>query len=261
MAEKTLNLPEVIIEIILSKLPVKILLRFKCVSKSWLSLITSETLIKTHFQNSLQNTCFPHSRVIIGHEPLYQCSLQSLLNEPLSVAAIPLHDPLKMNRNKFLGCCNGIVCVMVSWRDFVFWNPSTRVSKKIPELGLGDEKESRVLTAGFGWDESRDDYKVVVVIVHDDPPKPAICKVYSSKARSWKIVESSHDLEEMGFTFNFQTAGTFVNGKLLWVVGRDRREGIICFDLKSESFAMMEPPPFHLYRWTRPRLGVLGGCL
>lgn len=111
----------------------------------------------------------------------------------------------------------------------MFWNPSTRVSKKIPELGLGGVKESRILTAGFGWDESRDDYKVLVVIVHADPPKPAICKVCSSKARSWKIVESPHDLEEMGFTFNFETAGTFAEGKLLWVVGRDRREGIICF--------------------------------
>lgn len=133
------HLPEVIIEMILSKLPVKILLRFKCVSKSWLSLITTEALIKTHFQNSLQNTCFPHSRVIIEHQPLHQCSQQSLLNEPLSVAAIPLHDPLKMNRNKFLGCCNGFVCVIYGELDRVetscFGTPPPEFRRKYQNSG------------------------------------------------------------------------------------------------------------------------------
>ncbi|KAI8529405.1 hypothetical protein RHMOL_Rhmol12G0222400 [Rhododendron molle] len=47
-----LHMPEEIIDEILVKLPVKSLLRFKCVSKSWCSIITSHGFILNHLRNS-----------------------------------------------------------------------------------------------------------------------------------------------------------------------------------------------------------------
>src|SRR3954466_4024546 len=50
MAETTVFLPlELIIEILL-KLPVKTLLRFRCVCKSWLSLISNNSFATSHFE-------------------------------------------------------------------------------------------------------------------------------------------------------------------------------------------------------------------
>ncbi|XP_042515312.1 F-box protein CPR1-like [Macadamia integrifolia] len=47
------NLPEDLIIDILSRLPVKSLLRFRCVSKPWCTLITDPSFIKMHLNRSL----------------------------------------------------------------------------------------------------------------------------------------------------------------------------------------------------------------
>ena len=49
-------LPEELIVEILSWVPVKPLMRFKCVSKTWNSLIFHPTFVKLHLQRSSTNT-------------------------------------------------------------------------------------------------------------------------------------------------------------------------------------------------------------
>lgn len=54
---------------ILSRLPVKTLLRCKLVSKSWLSIISSRDFIKTHLSRSTDNPHFTHHQLILCDAP------------------------------------------------------------------------------------------------------------------------------------------------------------------------------------------------
>ncbi|EYU32835.1 hypothetical protein MIMGU_mgv1a023169mg, partial [Erythranthe guttata] len=76
------DLPEEIIEeILLCNLPVKTLLRFKCVSKQWRSLISSKHFVERHLAKN--SSSLDHRKLVVLHPDLpnrsfRSCSLQSL---------------------------------------------------------------------------------------------------------------------------------------------------------------------------------------
>ncbi|XP_057802363.1 F-box/kelch-repeat protein At3g23880-like [Salvia miltiorrhiza] len=252
---KSHHLHQEIIEEIQSRLPVKSLLRFRCVSKSWQSLIGSKRFIKTQHQNSMKNPSLPHQRVIIQKDlsanPV-QCSLLSVLSEQTNtIPASPLPNPMRF---LIMGSCNGLLCIrehpsIGEQSRFHLWNPSTRISKKLPQIfNCGYVK-----AVGFGWVESSDEYKVFVSFGNSDYRArqiKSVCKVYSSKTKSWKTMEHCADLYSCGVT------GIFAGGKLYWKNGHEK---VITFlDLKSEVFGRIEIP---LGQEKYCVVGVLGGFL
>ncbi|XP_057802353.1 F-box/kelch-repeat protein At3g23880-like [Salvia miltiorrhiza] len=260
--QQSLHLPEEIIEEILSRLPVKSLLRLRCVSKTWRSLIGSKCFIKAHHQNSIKNPCFPHQRLIrvtTKYDRLEECSLQSLLRKRL-ISRYSL-DNLEITTLLPLqswGCCNGLFCVigLSKWPERVYlWNPSTRTSKKLPEIS----SPGYVRNYGFGWVESSDEYKVFVLLVDYDYYQgignSSVGKVYSSKTKSWKTIELCDDLDYCW------RGGVFAGGKLYWRNYGDK-EYIIFWDLKSEVFGRIELPFDHEFctKWYW-FVDVLGGLL
>ncbi|XP_057803064.1 F-box/kelch-repeat protein At3g23880-like [Salvia miltiorrhiza] len=263
-SRKSLHLPGEIIEEIQSRLPVKSLLRFRCVSKLWLSLIGSKRFIKTQYQNSIKNPFFPHQRVII-HKDLsanhVQCSLLSVLSEltntiPLSPLADPINTTLSMGY-EIVGSCNGLLCLRV--RDeqsrIHLWNPSTRISKKLPEIS----NRGYVMDLGFCWVESSNEYKLFVGLRNFDYYQQEIewvCKVYSSKTKSWKTSEHCADLVLCCLP------GVFAGGKLYWRYYGYKEIDIIFLDLKSEVIGRIELPFDHEFcRKQHWFVGVLGGLL
>ncbi|KAI3459039.1 hypothetical protein Pfo_015702 [Paulownia fortunei] len=205
------NLPEEIITEILSRLSVKSLLKFRCISKSWCSLISSKHFIKTHLENSTKNTTLAHHRIISTFmQPLWRlkhCSLHSL-------------------------------------KKFFLWNPSTRKSKNLPDFDarLMHIKHGFITKFGFGFDESSGDYKVYAVfsLIWIDCRYQAIGKVYSLKADSWENIKSFKDGSP------FDEGGKFASGKLHWSKnsGLNSRWDICSFDLKSEVYGVVEQPSY-----------------
>ncbi|XP_057802350.1 F-box/kelch-repeat protein At3g23880-like [Salvia miltiorrhiza] len=256
--QQSLHFPEAIIEEVLSRLPVQSLLRLRCVSKSWGSLIGCERFIKTHHQNSVKNPSFPHQRVFLQKETFgrcVQCSLQSLLSSRVSPSPLPHPTNTTLMPSLTLGCYNGLLCILDEPRRRIeLWNPSTRISKKLLEIS----SPSYVLNLGFGWVESSGEYKVFVLLVDiiDNDEWERVGKVYSSKTKSWKTIEFCDDL------LSCWIRGWFAGGKLYWRKTEDDQKDIIFLDLKSEVFGKIELPFHHKEIYNEKYIvGVLGGCL
>ncbi|RDY05191.1 F-box/kelch-repeat protein, partial [Mucuna pruriens] len=167
-------LPEELLVEILSWVSVKDLMRYRCVSKSWSSLIFDPTFIKLHHQKSSKNTHILLTfRDYENDESRYSaapCSIHDLLENPSSTIGA-CH---RFNHDYIvLGVCNGLVCLQDSYRGDVFeeywvrfWNPATRVmSEESPHIRLcsSDYNYPYLFMFGFGYDDWSDTYQVVLL--------------------------------------------------------------------------------------------------
>ncbi|MCD7456592.1 hypothetical protein HAX54_032311 [Datura stramonium] len=240
-------LPEELIFEILSRLPVKPLLKFRCVSKSWLALISSPEFIKTHLSLSADNKDYTrHWHFMLSFDrPKYnlkECSLSSSVSG-LFTEAYDLYFPLK-NQSKIIwvvvGSINGLVCFSDPENNLFLWNPSTREYKKLPNFGT-DLRYADHSRYGFGYDELHDDYKVVGFIYCSRNWSLNEVKIYSLKDDSWRSVHPPMD------GLGVYGSGKFVNGKLHWAnhttgVVFDRFWNIISLDLADGKWEKVDKP-------------------
>ena len=143
------DLPDETVLEILARLPVKSLLRFRCVCKTWDSFITNPNFISTHL------LCYNHDDDgYVIHMPrsnsLRQiCTVASDRTfETISEFRIPF--TLQYGYPKLVGSCNGMLCVNDYWKfaimDVYLWNPSIRKFKRLPDTCLTqtDRKSTRL---------------------------------------------------------------------------------------------------------------------
>uniref|UniRef100_M1D3C3 S haplotype-specific F-box protein n=1 Tax=Solanum tuberosum TaxID=4113 RepID=M1D3C3_SOLTU len=97
MAESTISvLPhEIIIEILL-KVPPKSLLKFMCVSKSWLELISSTKFIKNHLKLTANDKEYSHHGIIFQEFAcnFKVCCLPSMLNKERNTDLFDIGSPM-----------------------------------------------------------------------------------------------------------------------------------------------------------------------
>ncbi|RHN53002.1 putative F-box domain-containing protein [Medicago truncatula] len=140
-------MPNELIAEILSFLSVKTITQFKCVSKSWNSLISDPTFVKMHFKKSSQNPRLilpiledpmkdDHCQVVSSpvHRILENLSItvagdtyNSLKDDHCQVVSLPVHrildnlsiavaadtyHSLKDNHFQVVGSCNGLLCLL-----------------------------------------------------------------------------------------------------------------------------------------------------
>ncbi|XP_050217389.1 F-box protein CPR1-like [Mercurialis annua] len=129
----SIQLPTDIIEKILLRLPVKSLLRFRCVSKSFCTLIHSSYFINTHIQFSIQTQI--RNKLIIFHQErgldsyLHAVDLHTEGNERVVQLVSPVSLPNKSDN--ILGSSNGLL-LLSSNEQLILWNPFTNRHKILP---------------------------------------------------------------------------------------------------------------------------------
>ncbi|XP_074343106.1 F-box/kelch-repeat protein At3g23880-like [Apium graveolens] len=239
------SLPDEVIFVILSRLPVKSLLRFRTACKSWLSLISSREFIKTHISISNNDPHHVHHHLLIRHRSdrsnrsnFTTCSVYSLHNESFTESMVDdfSGQTFKLDHpgdiKCVIGCCNGLVCVRSITCKGVFlflWNPSTRKSRRLPKL---DYMKTMSTKFWLCYDESDDDFKVFAMFNHRLGYK---CKVavYSLKSDFWRMIG---DFRIGGLLYD---GGKFSNGAIHWVVKRlepVKSKIILSFDIQTETF-------------------------
>ncbi|OIT34802.1 PREDICTED: putative F-box/kelch-repeat protein At1g12870 [Nicotiana attenuata] len=157
--------PEDVAMEILTRLPVKSLLRFKCVGKSWYETITSPIFVKEHMnRKSPQILIYNHSAPDYA-PPIYFISVSDA-----GAIKYPL-DYLRGFRGMtyLLGSVDGLFLLEREIDDSIYdislslWNPATREVRPLPaanfELKPSFTQMDRQF--GFGLDPITNDYKVV----------------------------------------------------------------------------------------------------
>ncbi|WMV30364.1 hypothetical protein MTR67_023749, partial [Solanum verrucosum] len=127
-----------IIEILL-RLPVKYLLQFRCVSKTWISLIYSSKFIKYHMSLSVNNKDYTNHRLMLRtahlENNLKNCSLKSLLYESI-IDESDIDYPMKNSSRYSLSrsSINGLIWQPNITKELFLWNPTIRKHRKLLDL-------------------------------------------------------------------------------------------------------------------------------
>nr|XP_023876158.1 F-box/kelch-repeat protein At3g23880-like [Quercus suber]XP_023876165.1 F-box/kelch-repeat protein At3g23880-like [Quercus suber]XP_023876171.1 F-box/kelch-repeat protein At3g23880-like [Quercus suber] len=258
------DLPDEIVLEILARLPVKSLLRFRCVCKTWYSYITNPNFISTHllcYNNHDGGYVIYMPRTAVHrayfHRPHSQiCTLAfDRTFETISEFRIPF--TFQSGYASLVGSCNGILCftdfITPKSNDVYLWNPSIRKFKRLPNTCLNQTQVLNV-AHGFGYDSLNNDYKVArfswTGIKWIPPPE---VEVYSLSSDSWKRVELgiSRRPNVISYGFNGILAFPFVSGHLHWMIemieeggGQERRytSMILSFDVNSEKLKELPVP-------------------
>ncbi|KAK9949274.1 hypothetical protein M0R45_004807 [Rubus argutus] len=251
MATTDEHLPEDIIVQILYRLPVKPIVRFKCVSKRWCSIVSAPQFTKSQFKFASERKTLSHRLLLSTCSQLESFDLQTpSFRDDASVRklAFPFKQPERAV--KILGSCNGMVFVATEshYHDNSYiWNPTTGLLLKlpnpsyrvgscpaVPHCGCPSYMDGMcpvVPHCGFGYVSATDDYKVVVAGSFRNSTVPV--EIYSSKANSWKRIESQPLFSsDKGFA---GPEGTFSNEALHWLFASEKPT-IIAFDLVKEKF-------------------------
>lgn len=264
------DVPTEIITAIFSRLPVKSLLRFRCVSKTLCCLIDSPYFIKYHLNQSLISKSNSHRTIIsVCNGKIYSSEFDSNRLNLLSQLG-----------TEIVGSCNGLLCLLLGQEIYLF-NPSTREHKLLPSL---PDRASRREVYGFGYDSVNDDYKVVRIRRHLKKPEREFM-VYSLMSNSWRRIE---DFPYIFYGIlhpsgSVMDQSVFVNGALHWLVtlksevevsnsnltwndyydqvNVDPR--ILSFDLANEEYCLIPIPEILDLQdiYISIRVGELGGRL
>ncbi|KAI9122710.1 hypothetical protein K1719_006550 [Acacia pycnantha] len=242
------DLPEDLMMEIMVRLPVKSLLRFKYVSKSWYAIITNPYFIakQVEWSNSII-TENRHSKIIFQIFPSEKPAYISIISYG---EKRDLELPFLDNNPNFLfvrGQCNGILCLSGP-SHLILWNPATKEVKAIPE-----RKFSYLSVIGFGFDPITKDYKIVRLLCDE---KDSI-EVYILSSDRWRTIY----LDNVPYRlWQNGSWNSYLNGFYHWLGPSEGDDTyILSFDFSKEVLGVIKLP-LEVSR-SPESVGVLGGSL
>ncbi|KAG2710233.1 hypothetical protein I3760_04G017400 [Carya illinoinensis] len=259
MEMSDIHIPEYLVEDILSRLPVKSLKRFMCVSKSWCAFIQSPTFVAHHLHRSrrtgtnafllvkrLQDQ-ITRKNVVLSLIPDHSHDDHEVLDVPLNLGYLPFFKH-ENSQNLYIlrACINGIVCLYNDRFDgnIIFWNPAMREFKVLPARPIccPPQADYDVQGLGFGYDPKADDYKLVRTVyiweVHG-PLYPLLIEVYSLRTDSWRKIDPVLKVypSRWGRPGSF-CSELYLQGAYHWLLCKS----ILAFDMSEEVFRLMPLP-------------------
>ncbi|KAH6797409.1 hypothetical protein C2S52_021963 [Perilla frutescens var. hirtella] len=214
-------LPQDIMISILTRLPVRSLLRFNSVCKPWLQLFATPKFIKLHhrqFSDDPENQNF----IIYSLSETYDVHTMSLLKiDSYEKNPTDLDHPYPQIffRMDFVGCYNGLICMACPphGQCIVLWNPAMRLSKfvRLSKVEFGD---SDLVSLGFGYDDETDDFNVVRIVCLTGPKMRVAVEVYSAESDSWKTIK----IGGLQFRVVSTKNDAIVSGNPYWVAKVDK---------------------------------------
>ncbi|KAJ9174392.1 hypothetical protein P3X46_013039 [Hevea brasiliensis] len=270
------HLPQELLAENLSRLPVKSLLKCRCVSKTWSSLITDPSFIAQH----LKKTAARNSGLLFFRYSTrefvwpFKENVRYLLYPDESFPANPVEEldcPFKGIKRlaNIVGSCNGVFCLSYDvygkyTERASLWNPSVRKIVNIPcPIFTFTSYGPYIPSLGFGFDSTTDDYKLVrIVCSHFNygEIRPFV-EIYSLRSRGWRKVDNN-----LQYVITARSTSAFLNGACHWVAtkrgyGHGVCDAIVSFSLGEEVFGEMEVPDCLVKKYQFVDVAVFDGSL
>ncbi|XP_058217572.1 F-box protein At3g07870 [Rhododendron vialii] len=252
------SLPGEIMVNILSRLPIKPLLRCKSVCKSFLNITLDPYLIEAHLDRASSHDQNPslilNTTVLNGtthfRSQLYYTTLTpTQSNSPCD--EVPF-SPLNFGEFRVEGSCRGLLFLRHrTIDDFMFViNPCTGKRFEIPKLIIASCGVERGIA--FGFSPKGNEYKVVKVI------DGSASYVFSLSEGVWR--EAVGGAPSFKISENFESDECVcVNGVIHWSC-YSPLNFIVCFDVGNEVFGMI-PYPAGKLQLGEVTLVLFSGCI
>uniref|UniRef100_A0A2N9GBQ0 F-box domain-containing protein n=1 Tax=Fagus sylvatica TaxID=28930 RepID=A0A2N9GBQ0_FAGSY len=172
--KKSERLPYDVVYDILTRLAVKSLMRFRCVSKSCNSIITNPIFIKTHLGRANNNGYLLY---IDRKNPPYRRELCTVVYNTLTEIS---RFQIPFSHLYIAGFCNGMFCFH-NYRNNVLylWNPTIRKFKKLANARLCFPYSRSFVTFGLAYHAQNNDFKILRIVCYKE-----IGQVYMLQAKA-----------------------------------------------------------------------------
>ncbi|KAL1545347.1 F-box protein [Salvia divinorum] len=232
---------EVVIQI-LARLPIKSLIRSKCVSKTWYNLISDKYFTKIYNEISIRN---PNVLVEIT-DPTSESRPSLILVDNLRGVSEFSLDFIK-DRVRVKASCNGLLCCS-SIRDkgvYYVCNPMTRECRQLPRTRERPltrfYPDGEATLVGLACNVVTERYNVVLAGYHRSfghrPERTFKCMVFDSETDKWRKFVS---LQDDHFTHMNRNQVVFANGALHWLTASC--SCLLVLDLDCESWRKISLP-------------------
>ncbi|XP_074276852.1 F-box protein CPR1-like [Silene latifolia] len=254
---------DIMVEILL-KLPVKSILRCNTLSKHYYSLIHSQYFIRRHLNLGRLNANLYDQAIaspVVGSVRLFDRIGHFKSLDDLS----PIVQFFTMFFKRLIcGPVNGLYCVIEAVFSFtVVLNPATKEQSLFRRalLKRNNTKGNQIVTktyeeairrcyaCGFGYDDTTDDYKVVLIYGYASDTAEDCSIMVKSKfyilnvsTREWRNSEQCFGIKAWNIKSN---VGIFVHGACHWVYttpSHDSAYSILAFDMLTESYRIITFP-------------------
>lgn len=237
------HLPQELITEILSWLPLKSLLRFRCVSTIWLRLLTADTAFFQLHHHRSSKTKNHNFVLIVGSEHPKSVTAIYNVQEYARAPASPVKLDLPFDEMNYpYGICNGLLYLTADdySPDLFICNPLTgdHVSIQCPRIPLRYPLGGRKFNFGFGPCQGNNHYKVVRLLSSKYVSEfQSDVVVHTLGTDSWRTLES--------IPYKILSNPKLVCGALHWLgalSGSSFQNEIVSFDIETEIFRGIQPP-------------------
>ncbi|KAL2470341.1 F-box/kelch-repeat protein [Abeliophyllum distichum] len=239
------SIPQEIMVDILSRLPVKSVGQFRCVSKPWRLLLSDTQFISTHLNR--HSHCRSEENLILISPDQSLHTITDINGDDHVSRKLRFQQQPSDTWTEVVGSCNGLVLLVNEKDDKFLLNPTTLNQVKVPDSPLALMKPGSFSMHGLGYNASSDDYIIVTLSYYDTDNEyepdcaDTFVDLYSVKTGVWKRLEPSpydHAVPDL-------SPGAFVNGSIHWLASSTERgypSVIAAFDLVDEKFKEIPAP-------------------
>ncbi|PHU24742.1 hypothetical protein BC332_09849 [Capsicum chinense] len=276
-------LPQDILVEILSRVPAKSLVRFRCVSK-WFNCLTSDVQFQDkHLKISCSSRDLESKRVAakVGVDVMLSCSLSSVYNNKITAWRLPIERKISSCSkisSMVLVCppVNGLVCVTLGtclhpFDNVHLWNPTINELRRLANSSVPLDLLSKLQQPygepiyGLGHDSASDDYVVVRVITRLLGYSMPRVEVYSLKKDSWRLLIQPFPYPYIWKHMYFNCH--FMNSRFHWMAYTpNNQDHLLILSLNLSDYEYKEIPQPNYQKVSPPRdyfinIAVLDGQL